>query len=52
MIDLKPEYQVKLSIQRYYISVDDILLKPADANVFIEKADGFGLFNNFPLERN
>jgi len=52
MIDLQPEYQIKLSIRRHYVSVDDILLKPVDANVYIEKPDGFGLFNNFPLERN
>ena len=49
-IELQPEYQIKLSIRRHYVSVDDILLKPVDANVYIEKPDGFRLLNNFPLE--
>jgi hypothetical protein len=47
-IELRPGYLLSLNIRRHLISVDDILLKPADSNVFVEKPDGFSLFNNFP----
>jgi hypothetical protein len=50
MIDLQPEYQITLSIRRHFVSVDDVLLKPANANVYIEKTNGFGLFNNYPFD--
>jgi len=48
MIELQPDYQISLNIRRHFVSVDDILLKPLDSNVFIKKPNGFNLFNNFP----
>lgn len=49
VIELQPEYQISLNIRRHFVSVDDVLLKPLDSNVFVEKPDGFSLFNNFPF---
>lgn len=48
-IELHPGYHLSLNIRRHYVSVDDILLKPVDSNVFVEKPDGFSMFNNFPI---
>ncbi|MGQ8337676.1 hypothetical protein ACUNWD_14095 [Sunxiuqinia sp. A32] len=43
------KYQVK--IKGKYITVDDLLIKPADSNVFIETEGKFNLFNNSPISR-
>lgn len=48
--ELEPGYQFQLKVKGDYVSVDDILLKPAGANVFITTSGDFNLFNNFPYE--
>jgi hypothetical protein len=48
--ELEPGYQFQLKVKGDYVSVDDILLKPAGANVFITTPGDFDLFNNFPYE--
>lgn len=48
--ELKPGYHFQLKVKGDYVSVDDILLKPAGANVFITTPGDFDLFNNFPYE--
>jgi hypothetical protein len=48
MIELQPGYQITLNIRRHFVTVDDVLLKPLNSNVFIKKPNGFNLFNNFP----
>ncbi|MGM0408267.1 MAG: hypothetical protein ACQERU_09785, partial [Bacteroidota bacterium] len=48
--ELEPGYQFQLKVKGDYVSVDDILLKPAGANVFITTSGDFDLFNNFPYE--
>ncbi|WP_167617676.1 hypothetical protein [Maribellus sediminis] len=47
--DLKPGDRIQLKLKGDYVSVDDLLVKPNDATVVIEKSEDFGLYNNFPL---
>jgi hypothetical protein len=51
IIELQPGYHLDLNIRRYFVSVDDILLKPLNASVFIEKTTGFSLFNNYAFSQ-
>lgn len=49
-VELQPGEQIQLHLRGDYISVDDILLKPAGANVMIRTSENFDLFNNYPFE--
>ncbi len=47
----KPGIRYQLLLQGKYITVDDLLLRPEDSNVFIQREGNFDLFNNFPLPK-
>jgi hypothetical protein len=49
MIELQPEYQITLNIRRHYVSVDDVLLKPLDSNVYIKKPMGIAFLITFHI---
>ncbi len=46
-----PGIRYQLLMKGKFITVDDLLIRPADSNVLIRKAGDFDLFNNFPLEK-
>ena len=46
--DLKPGDRIRLKVKGNYVSVDDLLVRPENATVMIEKSENFQLFNNFP----
>lgn len=47
-VELKPEQTLQLLIKDDYVSVDNLLVKPADAIVLV-KTSTLELFNNYPL---
>lgn len=48
-IDIHPEQTLQLLIKGKYVSVDNLLARPAEANVFIQQ-NNMEAFNNFPFE--
>jgi len=49
IIDIQAEQTLQLLINGKYVSVDNLLLRPADANVFVQQTN-MELYNNFPYE--
>ena len=39
----------QLILQGKYITVDELLIRPAGSNVLVRRETDFDLFNNFPL---
>jgi hypothetical protein len=50
-ITIKPGMKYQLVITGKFITVDDMLLKPAGSNVYIKTADGKEMMNNFVMDR-
>jgi hypothetical protein len=50
-ITFKPEMKYQLLMKGKFITVDDLLLKPDESNVYIKTADGKELMNNFVIDR-
>ena len=48
--EAQKNFRYQLTIKGKYISIDDLLIKPARTNVLIRKPDGVDLFNNFALK--
>jgi hypothetical protein len=48
MVQLHPEDTLQLLVNDEYVSVDNLLVKPADANVLV-KTSNQNFFNNYPL---
>lgn len=51
IVDVKPGLNYQLKVKGDYISIDDMMIKPVDKDIFVKREDGFSLFNNFPFER-
>ena len=51
---IKPKKGIRyqLTASGEYITVDDLLVKPVHSHVFVNKVDGFSLFDNFPYSKN
>ncbi len=50
-INAQKGFNYQLTVQGKYITIDDLLIKPENANVLIKNPEGFDLFNNFPLTK-
>lgn len=50
-LQFKSGIRYQLIVKGKYITVDDLLIKPKDATVFVKTSGNFNLFNNFPLEK-
>jgi hypothetical protein len=50
-ISLKPGMKYQLILKGKYITVDDLLLKPLESNVFFKSANGIEMMNNFVMDR-
>ncbi|WP_320110701.1 hypothetical protein [Draconibacterium orientale] len=48
MVQLRPKDTLQLLVNNEYVSVDNLLVKPADANVLV-KTSNQNFFNNYPL---
>ena len=49
IVSLSKEFDYKLEVKGIYISIDELLVRPLESNVYIEGSGEIPLFNNFPI---
>lgn len=48
-VNIAPNQRLQLVVKGKYISIDNLLFKPADANIWIKESK-YAFFNNYPIE--